>query len=785
MKNRLLSPKELKEFRLQQEEKRRLRDANLELKRLEEEKKNKKLASPKDLLDPKPKPVEVKEEPVVVEEPKDPIEVLRERLEEVASTIKEPKYYDEELAQLEVLISNKVELDEFNLEPINTKIDELRSQLSEIKSSDELDKLTERVDELQVSGSEIFQQHGENLKEIKKVIHQVLEDLVNLGKREIPEAFDPTDIQTDIAATKETFYERVAELKKELSELPEVKYYDDELTQLQERIETVRESIPEVPEIKYYDDDLENLLTLIAEVRGNIPEMPEVRYYEDEITQLEEAIKSVEDRIPEVKSYDEDISSIKQEISGLENKISELPEVKYYDKDIKSLLTEIRNLESKISIIPEIKYYDKDIIFIKESIEDLKNKIPEIPEVRYYEDDIKSLREEIVNVKEQIPELPEIPEPPEVKYYDEDINILSEDIDKVRDSLIDIKLSIKAVEQSVTDVEGREIPEAFDPTGIQIDIEKAFKEIEKLKEQPVTIKEDADPLVPLDQNFVTFDDLASHYRTFINRIQQQLTSLGGGGEVNLRYLDDIDRSSISDGKVLSYDAATKKFKFISPGAASSLWSEQGANIYRNSNVGINSADPQVALDVVGDARITGIVTVGTETITIDPILNRITIDAPGGNQIIIDGNDELIRVGAGASIITLDANAQTVTVGSGSSAIVLNATQQTINVGIGITIDGDSNTIQIGSDTINGNSGDAEFSGIVTAPTFVGEFVSNLDKTLEYQAGSLSTITTAQGTKTLYYDGAGILTSIIGTGVYVSKEFTYDGGGNLISVNVL
>jgi len=782
LKNRLLSPKELKEFRLQQEEKRRLRDADLELKRLEEERKNKKLVSPKNLLDPKPKPVEVKEEPVVVEEPKDPIEVLRERLEEVASTIKEPKYYDEELAQLEVLISNKVELDEFNLEPINTKIDELRSQLSEIKSSDELDKLTERVDELQVSGSEIFQQHGENLKEIKKVIHQMLEDLVKLDKREIPEAFDPTDIQTDIAATKETFYERVAELKKELSELPEVKYYDDELTQLQERIETVKESIPEVPEIKYYDDDLENLLTLIAEVRGSIPDLPEVKYYEDEITQLEGAIKSVEDRIPEVKSYDEDISSIKQEISGLENKISELPEVKYYDKDIKSLLTEIRNLESKISIVPEIKYYDKDIIFIKESIEDLKNKIPEIPEVRYYEDDIKSLREEIVNVKEQIPELPE---PPEVKYYDEDINILSEDIDKVRDSLIDIKLSIKAVEQSVTDVESREISEAFDPTGIQIDIEKAFKEIEKLKEQPVTIKEDADPLVPLDQNFVTFDDLASHYRTFINRIQQQLASLGGGGEVNLRYLDDIDRSSISDGKVLSYDAATKKFKFISPGAASSLWSEQGANIYRNSNVGINSANPQVALDVVGDARITGIVTVGTETITIDPILNRITIDAPGGNQIIIDGNDELIRVGAGDSIITLDANAQTVTVGSGSSAIVLNATQQTINVGIGITIDGDSNTIQIGSDTIDGNSGDAEFSGIVTAPTFVGEFVSNLDKTLEYQAGSLSTITTAQGTKTLYYDGAGILTSIIGTGVYVSKEFTYDGGGNLISVNVL
>lgn len=604
MKKKLLSPVELKEFRLQQEEQRKLRAAELEKKRLAEEKKNKRLASPKDLLDFKPV-VEVKEEPVAVEEPKDPIEVLRERLEQVASTIKEPKYYDEELAKLEILIANKIDLDEVNFDPVNQKIQELRqyiSELPEVKYYDEdLDKLTERVDQLQISGSEIFQQHGENLKEIKKVIHQMLEDLVKLDKREIPEAFDPSDIQNDVAATKEIFYERVAELKKEISELPEVKYYDDELTELQERIQVVRDSIPEIPEIKYYDDDLENLLGLIEELQGNVSQLPEVRYYENEIAHLEEAIKSVEDRIPTV------------------------------------------------------------------------------PEIRYYEDDIEALREEIKNVEGQIPEVPEF------KYYGDEIEILSEDIDKVRDSLIDIKLSIRAVEKSVTEVEGREIPEAFDPTGLQIEIEKAFKEIEKLKEQPVTVKEDTDPLLPLDQKFVTFDDLATHYRTFINRIQQQLSSLGGGGEVNLRYLDDIDRSSISDGKVLSYDAATKKFKFISPGAASSLWSEQGANIYRNSNVGINSATPQVALDVVGDARIAGILTV-TE---------------------------------------------------------------------------------------------------LVTAPAFTGEFVSTIDKTLEYQSGTLSTITTSEGTKTFYYDNAGILTSIVGTGVYVSKTFTYDGNGNLISVNVL
>jgi hypothetical protein len=42
----------------------------------------------------------------------------------------------------------------------------------------------------------------------------------------------------------------------------------------------------------------------------------------------------------------------------------------------------------------------------------------------------------------------------------------------------------------------------------------------------------------------------------------------GSGEVNLRYLDDVDRSSIVDGWFLKYNATIKKFDFASPTAAS-------------------------------------------------------------------------------------------------------------------------------------------------------------------------------------------------------------------------
>jgi len=49
-----------------------------------------------------------------------------------------------------------------------------------------------------------------------------------------------------------------------------------------------------------------------------------------------------------------------------------------------------------------------------------------------------------------------------------------------------------------------------------------------------------------------------------HRFAQRHSQMGGGGEVNLRYLDDVNRASISDGLYLRYDAATKKFVFDTP-----------------------------------------------------------------------------------------------------------------------------------------------------------------------------------------------------------------------------
>jgi len=80
-----------------------------------------------------------------------------------------------------------------------------------------------------------------------------------------------------------------------------------------------------------------------------------------------------------------------------------------------------------------------------------------------------------------------------------------------------------------------------------------------LNEPPSTDNED--PLTALDQKFVTLDKFEEHYKLFVNRIQKQLSTLGGGGAVNIRDLDDVDQSTARvNNKYLKYNSTTNKWE---------------------------------------------------------------------------------------------------------------------------------------------------------------------------------------------------------------------------------
>ena len=76
---------------------------------------------------------------------------------------------------------------------------------------------------------------------------------------------------------------------------------------------------------------------------------------------------------------------------------------------------------------------------------------------------------------------------------------------------------------------------------------------------------------PVEEKFKKFQDvLEKDLQQYKNRINASVSKAmandawkaTGSGEVNLRYLDDVDRDSIADGYVLSYDEASKKFTFV-------------------------------------------------------------------------------------------------------------------------------------------------------------------------------------------------------------------------------
>ena len=331
-------------------------------------------------------------------------------------------------------------------------------------------------------------------------IQSIREELTRIeGSIPVPEVFDPSDLYENISALKN----KLEEVRSEIPTIPEPILYDYQLDQLKEMVVDVRNSIPVVPEIRYYENDLNEIINAIEEVRSEIPVVPEIKYYDDEISTIELRLVEIQESIPTVKYYDDELDILDQKIANVKKSIPVVPEVKYYDKDVKELKEQIASVKK---LIPEVKYYDEDIQGLNEEVQSLYKKVSSI---------------KIIDQDKYIREVEGLYSSFEEKNHRllEKINYLEEVFEKFNEETL---------------------------TG------GLLNELSEVK--------NSDPLTPLDQNFVTLDQLQNHYRLFINRIQQQLSTLGGGGETRLEFLDDVDRNSAKvDGRFLKYDAASKKW----------------------------------------------------------------------------------------------------------------------------------------------------------------------------------------------------------------------------------
>ena len=82
---------------------------------------------------------------------------------------------------------------------------------------------------------------------------------------------------------------------------------------------------------------------------------------------------------------------------------------------------------------------------------------------------------------------------------------------------------------------------------------------DKLSEMKVANELDKDKLKTLDR-ITSLDEMKKEFVKFKDIVTKQMASIGGGGEVKLAKLDDIDTdSALVDKRVLQYDGATGKF----------------------------------------------------------------------------------------------------------------------------------------------------------------------------------------------------------------------------------
>ena len=529
--------------------------------------------------------------------------------------------------------------------------------------------------------------------------------------------------------------EEVVEKIEETVEPEEVESTVD-LTEILRLISDVRKDIPEIPEIKEYDAELEAICGVIDDLRGQIPTVPEVKYYDDELEAVCEQIDWVKEYVqtlPEVKYYDEQISSI-------EDRINNLPEVKYYEKDIKSIKEDFEKLREDIKLIPDFSWIaktfkdvDSDVNVLNDAVDTLSEKtrleferFSEDLEVRTFDnkvsidnlkEDNKQFSEKVSEEKDKIwKELSAF----SLKIWEHHKQFKDDDRKLRKQILGEYNVLKKNIEEKLEEVNQssvktdelllnyfKELKEQVDSlpevkyydqqlSEVSDEVKGLYSIVEEIKKKQSVLKEEriVEQIVKVespDKNFATLDDLQEHYRKFVSSIQQQLSTVGGGGETRLEFLDDLDRdTALVDGKFLKYQASTKTFVgadasgggstldevltagntsstgmsvgFITATAASftgnvtvggTITYEDVTNVDSlglgtfRSGVEVFTGTATTALIVEGDARITGILTVGSASVTIDGENNTISTGIVTiTNSSVIIGDNVSIDTGA-------------------------------------------------------------------------------------------------------------------------------------------
>ena len=519
---------------------------------------------------------------------------------------------------------------------------------------------------------------------------------------------------------------------------------------------------------------------------------------EDRISESEEL---VDNKLKSTKKdYKKDIRIVEKNIKGIEE--SRANTEKGINKLFKALANDIVTLDEKITVVDigltsineQVK--DKDtsvnnilaekIVKIENLVEeskqlsdifkrDFKNReINEDRKLQEYSSTLDAFSEKIGKLEENLEgnicELQENLDTSTTKYYDDlksNVGEFQKDLDN---KLKGIKIDFVVNEKHIEGIR-REFEEVLDK--LQVDkIEEKSKELtgkvrhleevlEKFDEKQVLTEgllnippdvDNKDPLTPLGQQYVTFDKLAEHYRLFVNRVQQQLATFGGGGAVRLDDLEDVDvTGGLANNYIIQYSTASSKWvaKAGNVGGAGT-WASDSVGVSTTKNVGIGStAKSDVALFVAGDIKATGNVNVAG-TITYDDVQHvdslglstfRSGLEVRTGTAttaLLVEGDARITGIlTVGTSSIEIDGTNNKITVGDEDITI----TNSEITIGDNVTINAGAtginsapNVLYVAKDGNDSNNGTSIDNAKLTIASAVG--VAQSGTTVKVLSGS-------------------------------------------------
>jgi len=151
------------------------------------------------------------------------------------------------------------------------------------------------------------------------------------------------------------------------------------------------------------------------------------------------------------------------------------------------------------------------------------------------------------DVDEVAYDLPKEEEKTESETSQEELEPIVETIQKVEEVKEEIKqVEVKPVNYFSKKTRPEPRVEETDVNSLAQAMSGLIKKPEQLDEQP---------------QLSDLEKLQLEFKQFRKMVTMQMASIGGGGEVRLLNLDDVDTSSLGNGKFLAYNSTTQKLEF--------------------------------------------------------------------------------------------------------------------------------------------------------------------------------------------------------------------------------